>query len=421
MNLDTRLGRGPITRGIGNSTLATNATKGEPPHLDEFSNQPNYDLATVAEMLGVRRMTLWAWEQQLGMSRPGFGANETMGQPRYSERDLRALLWLRDQILDGIPPHVAAAQLFTQPHPRPADAARSGPLPLRPRINTDPIHGSAFGTYGPARPGGPGRYAQPTAVLQPGDRIANAITYRPAFTSVVSPSLPQGPQPVGVLGAPDLRALVPLLAQAFAALDAEGARRVVDDALSSWSVELMCVRLLEPALARVGELAARNQVLSAEERFAEQYVRGLLHAFLHSTPERSDAPLVLLGCGPREYDDIPALVNAVFWRRAGLRVVYLGDDLDGAAIAAETRSYVPAAIAQTVTSAQRVRTLGRIAREIANLPAPRPIFVYSGPTFARNPELQHRVGGIYLGDDPVAACRMVTRLLGVDHSRPTHA
>src|SRR5690242_14590298 len=98
---------GPL--GIGSGGLGKTS---HPPNLAQFSNDPIYDLATIVQLVGVRPMILWSWEQQLGIPAPARLTDEASGNVRrYSERDLIASLWLRDQILNGVAPTEAAERL----------------------------------------------------------------------------------------------------------------------------------------------------------------------------------------------------------------------------------------------------------------------------------------------------------------------
>src|SRR5690348_841818 len=88
---------GPL--GIGSGGLGKTD---RPPNLAQFSNDPIYDLVTIVQLVGVRPRILWSWEQQLGIPAPARLTDEASGNVRrYSERDLIASLWLREQILNG--------------------------------------------------------------------------------------------------------------------------------------------------------------------------------------------------------------------------------------------------------------------------------------------------------------------------------
>jgi methanogenic corrinoid protein MtbC1 len=217
-------------------------------------------------------------------------------------------------------------------------------------------------------------------------------------------------------GARELRSLVPQLVRAFSQFDTFVADRLVDEALSARSVEMVCIGLLQPALVRVGEHWAQRQLGIPEEHFATEFVRGRLHAIYAGQPERFDGPLAVVTCGPRETHDLGALMLAVFWRRAGLRVIFLGQDMDGEALVASVRAQQPQVVCVSIATPQRVRSLARIARAVAQMGPPRPIFTYGGGAFTRHPELQRKVIGIYLGDDAVTATWHITRLLGLDRA-----
>jgi hypothetical protein len=81
----------------------------------------------------------------------------------------------------------------------------------------------------------------------------------------------------------------------------------------------------------------------------------------------------------------------------------------------EARRRRPALVCLSASSSQRVRALARICRHMAQLDKPRPAFTFVGPIFTRNPELQHKVAGVYLGDDAATATWHVTQLVGMDH------
>lgn len=482
----------------------------EPPNLLAYSDTPRYDLTTVVQLVGVRPIILWGWEQHLGIPSPTRINEEAGGAVRrYSERDLVASLWLREQILDGTPPPEAAARLRAAQRPVAGDdgawgasdpgrqlgaRVNTGPLPnsfdmqrspnwTRPLNDLDRTPPSGLGaaeqvgphhvSYGPALERMPsGAYSSPPSSSQvwvsklsgpltseqrlsasgtpviSGPVVPPVTAARPtgqlSLSAGAVPSRGQYPVPSGLLPGPlppphvppglqsgpqwprvsgtasastygrELHALMPQLVRAFANFDTLGANHVFDEAMSSRTIETVCQLLLLPALSRVSDQWASHQMTMAEERFATNYVRGLLFAQLHATPERVEAPAVWVGCGPREQNDIYALVLAVFMRRAGLRVTYLGQGVEGAELVEEARKRRPPLVALSITSTQRIRSLARIAKAVNQLEAPRPMLVFNGPIFIRNPELLRKVNGIYLGDDPGNATFHAKKLLGVD-------
>lgn len=378
------------------------------PELATYDDEPIYDLTTVADLLGVRRMTLWAWEQQLRVPyRPR--ADTTPGHPRFSERDLVALLWLRDQILGGASPYEAAARLLPAleassalglPSTLPTPHGTAAPAPLHPPTST------------PGVPAAEGESAAPSAYAA---SVPADIASFPAAAPITPPAwLARIARPdfeSGTTIQMDLPSAISGLLQAFAALDSGRASAIIERALGSYPIEDVCTGILLPALARVESLSGRNEVALAETLFARNYVRALLFAHFVSAVERQDYPLVFLGCAPKEDDEVPALLLGLFWRRVGLRVVYLGPDLEASALMQQFETHRPALLALTASQPQRVRALGRLAREIGTVPDPPVLFGFYGRTFAQNRELHARVAGLYLGDDPTTATRLVRQHL----------
>jgi methanogenic corrinoid protein MtbC1 len=433
--------------------------KNEPPNLALYPSDPQYDLATIVQLVGVRPMTLWAWEQQLGIPRPERQGDGSGGTVRhYSERDLVASIWLRDQILAGLQPHEAAERLgaaqraykVATPSSPDASASESAPFGMAPqRANLtgslgsgtyasfggdQPVRGGSTGTWGPMTgsfsgvrrpiPSGPLNRGRNSGTLGMGrGGFSGPITYGAVTGRPSGPlrgDLMRGPatggrMTMGPVSGRELRTLVQPLLRAFATFDTFTANGLVEEALAAHSVETVCVGLLQPALNRVGELWSRHEMTNPEEHFGLNFVRGWLYAIFTHTQERFDGPLAVITCGPRETNEIGALMLATFWRRAGMRVIFLGQDLDGQSLAQDVELRRPRIVCVCITAPQRVRALARIAKDISAIAAPTPIFSYFGPVFARNPELQRKVGGVYLGDDPATATWHAMRQLGVDH------
>lgn len=375
------------------------------PDLATYDDEPVYDLTTVADLLGVRRMTLWAWEQQLRIPRSA-PTDASPARPRFSERDLVALLWLRDHILAGASPYEAAARLIPAleasraglpAHSSRGPAATVSPLPMGaslPGSMSSPPDGSVA-SFRTSVPGVPGGFPAGAPITPP-----------PWLASVARPGY-DADATIQV----DLPGSVAGLLRSFAALEAGEASAIVERALASYPVEDVCMGILLPALARIETLGGHREVTLAETLFARNYVRALLFAHFVSAVERQDYPLVFLGCGPKEGDEIPALVLGLFWRRLGLRVIYLGPDVDASTLVAQFATHQPALLALTVSEPQRVRALARVAREVAQMAGDAVVFGFYGRVFAQNRELRGRVSGLYLGDDPAAATRLVRQRL----------
>ncbi len=145
----------------------------ELPLLNRYSPTPRYDLTTVSEFVGVRPVTLLSWEQNLGvpvanpLAEPGSNI-------RYSERDLIAIIWLRDQIVAGIDP-VAVSQRLRAAlggvvEPTPSSPLASQHTPSRP-LASRPIRGPSDPPSQPI----PQTFTQPQRSDEPTFFTAHAI------------------------------------------------------------------------------------------------------------------------------------------------------------------------------------------------------------------------------------------------------
>jgi methanogenic corrinoid protein MtbC1 len=495
----------PSDRNTGSSGTGSSGSGGgkssDPPNLLEYQNEPKYDLATIVGLVGVRPMILWGWEQQLGIPTPARVTDDMGGTVRrYSERDLVASIWLRDQILKGVTPSDAVSRLQAAQRPVMRDteswdggevaATFEEPPPIRARVTTGPLPDSmlpsspprayptsadiskpsasgahpqsapAYGpglgraattgsllrySYGPAvstspqtgrltgnlynpyatsdwvdpvsgplRPTSGPLYNMSAAPASQSFASADPLRREPSLSDAASVGVPwSGPASTGTRGR-ELRTLLPQLIRAFVSFDTFAANHLVSEGLSSRSVETVCMHLFQPALARIGDLWMRHEISSPEERFAVNYVRGMLFSIFHKTPERYDAPMVIIGCGQRELQDTGALMLAVFCRRLGVRVVYLGQDVEYEGLLDEIRKRRPALVAVDISASQRIRSLVRLARDMERLDAPRPLFGYTGAVFVRHPDLLRKLKGIpYLGDDTALAAFHIATMLGI--------
>lgn len=451
----------------------------EPPNLAQYPDTPVYDVNMLVQLIRVRPLTLWAWEQQLGMS-SGEPSHDASKYRRRSERDLVALLWLRDMVIAGETPQEAAARLIAAQRNRGATgylnsgALNSGALNTGALNQPSAYHGptqatGALGsaTYPRMNPGAtpgmntgmlPGvsnsQMTPPQAYTVPLDpRAGNPMNSASRFpqsdtrpggmsgplSADAFASAPQMGGPSGRLGSVygaaleppsfqprgpsmsqslnsqrELRPSIPQLLQSFARFDTARANAVLTEALRTHGVENVCIGLVQPAAMRISELWSKSELTNPEERFALNYLRAFMYTVYHSTQEPLGAPLAVVGCAPNETNEFGALLLAVLWRRAGLRVAYLGRGIDGDQLLTQRWPVTPAIVALTATSSQRIRALARISKRLGELPAPQPIFAYYGPIFTRNPDLRRKLTGAYLGDDAAMATFHVRQLLNMD-------
>jgi|GEM_PF-5908196 len=431
---------GPLSRPLNSQEM---------PDLGRFSDTPRYDLATFVELISVRAVTLRSWEQNLGLFPHGNEQERSTTGPCYSERHLVALTWLRNQIITGADPTITAKRL------REALAAlRGGPATpaYTPTTQGTPASGNTPIGNGPLTPS-----FTPTSGIRggtsqlggnPGTPFNLPVigsSSRPAGTDIRTidteiqpiirtnsrPLMPQQPQTgsaypttarthsrplndVSQTGTPSadarniLNPYFPKLMQAFAFLDTVTVTRHLDDVLMMQSIESVCQTLITPLLNRIDEIWVRKDTVQTEALFAITMLKARLFRIFDMVPEAVDAPVIFLACGPDEPHEIDALMAAVIWRRAGLRVVYFGQHVDGTMLTEAVTRHKPRVVVISLSSLNQIKLITRCIRDIEQNPAVAMCLI--GSALNRNPEQHQRIGGIFLGTDPVQAIQHIQQL-----------
>lgn len=329
----------------------------ELPSLDAYSDVPLYNTKAVVHQTGVPAPTLRAWERRYGIVAPQRGGNEYR---LYSERDIVTVIWLRERVQTGMTISQAIALLKSlQSSRQPARRADREPAPP---------HGQTNG-HGVAAPvGRPDGYAL--------DELQSTLLHE------------------------------------LGNLDEFAARRTMAQAMAVHPVEAVCTGLLAPVLKQIGQLWADGALNVVTEHFATNVVRSHLESIFRNTGELDGGPLALVGCAPGELHEMGALMFALFLRRAGIRVAYLGQAVEADGLIETSRVVRPAVIVLGAVMSESVQPLQDVAKVIADLPGQRPTFAFGGRAFEQQPELAAMVPGLYLDGDLQRAAATVRSRLG---------
>jgi methanogenic corrinoid protein MtbC1 len=303
------------------------------PALEAFSDVPLFNTKAVVHQTGVPAPTLRAWERRYGILAPRRGENDYR---LYSERDIATVSWLRGRVDSGMTISQAIALLRS---------------------------------------------------LEPARRRGRRATQPP-----VAPSS----QPAGPPGRLALDELTAALIEHFKALDEASARQVITQALAIYTVEEMCLRLFTPALYEIGRLWAAGQVSVTIEHFAAALIRGQLDTLYHLAAGGQTGPLVLVGCAPGELHEMGALMLALFLRRAGMRVVHLGQSIEARSLIGVTQSARPAAVMLSATMPAQAAALVEAAESLRLAANPGLHVFVGGQGFDTDVQLANRMSGHYL-------------------------
>jgi DNA-binding transcriptional MerR regulator len=207
-------------------------------------------------------------------------------------------------------------------------------------------------------------------------------------------------------------AYVERLFTALTKLDEVQASAILREANSLFDLSEVCLDILQPCLVAIGDAWYRGKLHIATEHWASQYLRGQLLAMFQNLPLRPRSPRILIGCAPGEFHEIGSLMLALFLRRDGYRVDFLGADVHIGDLFDFARVERPALICLSANSEDTARELRTVQAKLAGM-RPRPKFAFGGRIFNANPQLRETMPGIFLGQDAAAAQAQVRLLLPI--------
>jgi methanogenic corrinoid protein MtbC1 len=320
----------------------------QPPLLDAYSDMPLFNTKAVVHHTGVPAPTLRAWERRYGILAPRRGENDYR---LYSERDMMMVSWLRERVENGMTISQAIALL------RSIEPARRR-----------------------------GRRLPPSSVLE-------------TPVTVLAPSR---------FAMDDLAAA--LLSQ-LSTLDESGAARTLAQALAIVSVEDVCLGLLTPVLVEIGRRWECHELPSTTEHFASGVIRAQLEDLLRTAASGASGPLVIVGCAPGEQHELGALMVALFLRRSGMRVAYLGQSVEPESLFKMIGTHKPAGVVLSAAMEPHALELARIGEHLRDVPAPRPALFFGGRAFVEHPELADHLRPYHLPGNARAAVEEIRRKL----------
>jgi DNA-binding transcriptional MerR regulator len=194
------------------------------------------------------------------------------------------------------------------------------------------------------------------------------------------------------------------------AADERRARAVLKQAGAMYDLDTLCLRILTPCLVEIGEAWHRGEIRVAQEHFASAFLRGYLLLLYQAYPLRRSAPRAFVGCSPSEQHEIGALMLALFLRRGGCRVDYLGANLDTADLINYVRDQRPELVALSAATEGPALALERTAEGLARL-RPRPLFGFGGRAFNLDPGLRRQLPGHFLGEDAALGAASALQML----------
>ena len=323
--------------------------------LSEYATTPLYNIKAVVQATGISPSTLRAWERRYNVARP---QRSESGYRLYAERDVAVIRWLKVQVDAGMSISQAVSWLGNLV----ADAGEMEQVVL-PMTST--THQDLLGTGN-------------------GHRLEQIRDYT---------SLQQS------------------LTDALINFDEDEAERIVAEAFSMYSVEQVGEKLIMPVLVEIGERWHQGELSVTIEHFASNYLIQRIGTLLRSIPNGTGGPLLWVGCAPSELHEVGTLLLAIYLRRAGYRIHYLGQNLPIEDFANEVKRQQPAILLLSASTIQAAEELGRLTSHLARLGPLAPIIGYGGQIFNRHPELRTNIAGTYMGASAQEAVQHIDKLL----------
>ena len=361
------------------------------PDLMYYSDIPMFNTKAVVQQTGVPAPTLRAWERRYTLLSPERAANNDYRL--YSERDIIMIRWLKEHIDAGmsISQAIALFRHTSEAYTQLQEEQKASP------VSTE---------YSPAF------YV---ALSEP--LVEKNEEQRTPPPTPLPPTKENQPTP-DVEPLPDRKHLVynmqivrEHLLNAFKVLDETTAGVIMASMLAIYTVEQVCSELIVPALWQIGQLWEEGKITVSVEHFASAYFRGLLTNLFHVSPYTREGPLVLVCCAPGEPHEIAPLMLALFLRRAGIRVAYLGQSIESAGLLQTIQQLAPAMVCISLTMPAYLASLIDLGQQIEALPEPRPIFAFGGQVFIHYNHLIPQVPGTYINGDLQASVTAIERII----------
>lgn len=328
-------------------------------HLSDFATAPLYNIKAVVQATSISPSTLRAWERRYHMCQPERSGS---GYRLYSDRDIAIIRWLKSQVDAGMSISQAVAWLQT--------------------LIDDTTNGDS--TMLPDSTG----YTQKAPVAAPVR-----------------------------LDVQNFAALHARLLDALFAYDEARAEQILANAFALYPIEHVGEYVIWPAMVDIGEQWHRGELSITREHYATNYLLHRLAVILRVVPNARTGPVIWIGCAPAEKHEMGAMLLAIYVRRAGYQVRYLGQDLPDDDLIAEARVQKPALILFSASGLEAATNLQRLCDRLVELEPPRPIIGYGGRIFSTHSELRGKIAGVYLGGTAAEAVESIGDLLA-DPTRP---
>ena len=186
------------------------------------------------------------------------------------------------------------------------------------------------------------------------------------------------------------------------------AEQALNKAFSIFPVEAVCNEVIQKGMSEIGDLWYENNASVQQEHFASGLAMRRLDALLNASPAPTRNETVLIGCPPGEWHTLTPLLLALFLRRRGLNVIYLGANVPAERFA-ETVQKVKANL--VILSAQTLINAASLQTAAFHLASQRIPLAFGGRIFTIRKSLAEYIPAHYLGETLETSIEKIEKLL----------
>ncbi len=316
-----------------------------------MNRNPIYNLKAVLKDTGLKPDVLRAWERRYGLPNP----ERTEGGHRlYSEYDVAILKWLIQRQGEGLSISHAVKKL--------QEELSSG---------LDPLNVNLVSSY-----------ENPNA----------------AFEN-------QGENSLAALRNAWLKACF-----SYNEVQAEG---YLNQAFALYSVETVCLKVLQQGIAEVGYSWLGGEATVQQEHYASAMALRRLNSLMLATPAPNRPHTILICCPSDEWHAFTPLLIALFLRRKGFNVIYLGPNVPSNRFQETIDQIKPSLV---ILSAQQLTSAAALHKLSLTLQECNASVCYGGRIFNIQPNLREYIAGEFLGESIEIALANVERLVSTAHT-----
>lgn len=189
--------------------------------------------------------------------------------------------------------------------------------------------------------------------------------------------------------------------------DRPRAEQVLVDAFGRFAPEVVCLELLLPALAQIGQGWVDDEVTIQQEHFASELTVRRLETLISAVMPPSRPERILVACAPEDDHTIGPLLLTFLLRRRGWNVIYLGANVPAGEVETTLARVQPRLV---ILSAQRLHTAANLLDVAEALQRHGVALAYGGLIFNLLPALQQVIPGQFLSPSLAEAPRRVEEL-----------